>query len=59
LSPGLARRQAVKVRGLVEWLRRVHGIDVGERGLPLLADRTEPYDPKVMLESGLPTTEPH
>lgn len=40
----------VKVRGLVGWLRRVHGVDVSGRVLPLLGDRTEPYDVSVMLD---------
>ena len=39
----------VKVRGLVEWLGRTHGVDVRERVLPLLGDDTEPYDLNVML----------
>jgi hypothetical protein len=39
----------VKVRGFVEWLRRMRGVDVGERVLPLLSDRTEPYDVNIML----------
>ncbi len=39
----------VKVRGLVGWLRRARGIDVGERVLPLLGGRTEPYDVSAML----------
>lgn len=39
----------VKVRGFVEWLRRTQGVDVGEHVLPLLDDRTEPYDVRVML----------
>jgi len=39
----------VKVRGLVEWLRRNHGVDLSERVLPLLGDETEPYDLSVML----------
>jgi hypothetical protein len=39
----------VKVQGLVGWLRRIHGIDISERVLPLLGDRTEPYDVSVML----------
>jgi len=42
-------RHPVKVRGLVGWLRRTHGIDISERVLPLLGDRTEPYDVSVML----------
>ena len=41
----------VKVRGFVEWLRRTHGVEVGEHVLPLLDDRTEPYDVRVMLEA--------
>ena len=40
-----------KVRGLVEWLHRVHDIDVREPVLPLLSDRTEPYDVNVMLDA--------
>ena len=43
----------VKVRGFVEWLRRVQGVDVGDRVLPLLSDYTEPYDVNAML--GPPT----
>jgi len=39
----------VKVRGFVQWLRREHGIDIGDRLLPLLSDRTEPYDVRAML----------
>jgi hypothetical protein len=42
----------VKVRGLVQWLLRVHDVDVRERVLPLLSDRTEPYDVNVMLGPG-------
>jgi hypothetical protein len=39
----------VKVRGLVEWLHRNHGVDLRSRVLPLLSDRTEPYDLNIML----------
>jgi hypothetical protein len=39
----------VKVRGLVDWMRRAHGVDVGGRLLPLLSDRTDPYDVQTML----------
>jgi hypothetical protein len=39
----------VKVRGLVSWLQRAHGIDISERVLPLLGDRIEPYDVDTML----------
>jgi hypothetical protein len=39
----------VKVRGLVEWLHRKHGVDVSARVLPLLSDDTEPYDLNLML----------
>lgn len=39
----------VKVRGFVEWLRHMRGVDVRERVLPLLSDRTEPYDVSIML----------
>jgi hypothetical protein len=41
----------VKVRGFADWLRRVHGVEVGERLFPLLSDRTEPYDLDIMLGS--------
>jgi hypothetical protein len=40
---------SVKVRGLIQWLRRAQGVDVSERLLPLLTDDTEPYDVAVML----------
>jgi len=43
------RGHSVKVRGFVQWLRRTHGIDVSERLLPMLTDRTDPYDVEVML----------
>jgi hypothetical protein len=39
----------VKVRGLIEWLHRNHGVDLRARVLPLLSDRTGPYDLNVML----------
>ena len=39
----------VKVRGLVEWLHRNHGVDLRARVLPHLRDHTEPYDVNVML----------
>jgi len=42
----------VKVRAFVDWTRRTHGVDLGARLLPLLSDRTDPYDLKTML--GLP-----
>lgn len=42
----------VKVRGFVQWLHRRHGIDVGERVLPLLTDRTGQYDVRAMLAEG-------
>jgi hypothetical protein len=41
----------VKVRGFVQWLRRTHGVDVGDRLLSGLDDETEPYDVKVMLDA--------
>lgn len=43
----------VKVRGFVDWLRRARGVDLGPKLLPLLPDRTEPYDVNVMLGDGL------
>lgn len=43
------RGHSLKVRGLVQWLRRTHGIDVGAQILPLLTDQTDPYDVRVML----------
>jgi len=46
------RGHSVKIRGLVQWLRRTHGIDVSEQVLPLLTDRTEPYDAQRMLREG-------
>ncbi len=42
---------AVKVRRFVEWMRRVRGIDLGDRLLAGLGDETEPYDVKVMLDA--------
>jgi hypothetical protein len=39
----------VKVRGFVQWLRRTRGVDLGDSLLPLLSDRTDPYDVHVML----------
>ena len=44
----------VKVRGFVDWLRRTHAVDLGPRLLPLLPNRTEPYDVSVMLGGGRP-----
>jgi hypothetical protein len=44
----------VKVRGLVQWLRRAHGVDVAKHLLPLLRSGTDPYDVSVMLDD--PTT---
>ena len=41
----------VKVRGFIGWPRRVHSIDLSGRVLPLLSNRTEPYDVQVMLGS--------
>ena len=43
------RGHSVKIRGLIQWLRRTHGIDVSARVLPLLTDQTDPYDVRVML----------
>lgn len=43
------RGHSVKVRGFVQWLHRVHGIDLGDRLLAGLSDETEPYDVDVML----------
>jgi hypothetical protein len=40
----------VKVRGFVQWLRRTHGVNLGEHLLPTLEDRTEPFDVNVMLD---------
>ncbi len=41
----------VKIRGFVEWLRRTSGsTNVAKHLLPLLEDRTEPYDVNVMLD---------
>jgi hypothetical protein len=45
------RAHPVKVRRFVQWMRRVHGLDLGDRLLAGLADRTEPYDVKVMLDA--------
>ena len=39
----------VKVRGFFQWLRRTYGVQVGDNLLPLLTDRTEPYDVEAML----------
>lgn len=45
------RGHSVKLRGLVRWLHRTHGVDVSDRLLPLLTDRTEPYDVNKMLDA--------
>jgi hypothetical protein len=39
----------LKVRGFIEWLHCVHGVDIGARIHPLLSDRTDPYDAAVMM----------
>ena len=39
----------VRVRGLLQWLRREHGVSLEERVLPLLSDRTGLYDVQMML----------
>ena len=41
----------VKVRRFVQWMRRVCGIDLGDRLLAGLRDETEPYDVNVMLDA--------
>jgi hypothetical protein len=43
----------VKVRGLVAWLFRTQGVDVSGRLLPLLPDRTDPYNVDAMLGPSL------
>jgi hypothetical protein len=42
---------SVKVRRFVQWMRRVHGVDLGDRLLAGLDDETEPYDVRVMLDA--------
>jgi hypothetical protein len=45
------RGHSVKVRRFVQWMRRVHGVDLGDRLLAGLDDETEPYDVRVMLDA--------
>jgi hypothetical protein len=42
---------SVKVRRFAQWMRLVHGVDLGDRLLTGLDDETEPYDVKVMLDA--------
>jgi hypothetical protein len=52
------RGHPLKVGALVQWMQRAHGADLGPELLPHLSDRTDPYDPSVMLDDGAPPAHP-